>query len=120
MQIVSPIYDLSFVLTKYGFAQGKDLVARDKRYENAFCSDSDLECWWKFAPDPDKEYPYLRGEADHPLVSIRVDPQSRTLYCDVEVCGTYHTSGDDLDIITDTIAEMAERGYLWKKVIIAE
>lgn len=114
MQMIAPMYDLSYVLKRYGFNLGKELVAEDARYADAFCNDCELDWWWKFAPDPDGGSPYLMGEDAHPLVSICVNPETRLLYCDVEVYGTYHTSGSDLDVITDTIAELAKHGFLWR------
>lgn len=114
MQMIAPMYELSYVLRHYGFALGRELVAKDARYADAFSSDHELDWWWKFAPDPNEENPYLMGEDTHPLVSMCVNPETRLLYCDVEVCGTYHTEGSDLDVITDTIAALARDKYLWR------
>ena len=64
-----------------------------------------------FAMDPDEDE-VMYAEDDLPACYIEIDPESRRLWCEGIPCGTYHISGWELDIITDTIYKMTQDGIL--------
>ena len=75
--------------------------------------------YYKFLMDeenPDKIF-YADKEYDQPMVSIAVRIEKNyknDIYISCVPSGTYHISGQDLDIVIDTIAELTEAGLLEK------
>ena len=94
-------------LRKYGFRPWEEW---DDGVANIYPSKGS---WLIFALDPEEDrYEIMYAEDDLPACYIEIDPETRRLWCEAIPFGTYHISGWELDIITDTIYKMAQDGIL--------
>lgn len=111
-------------LRKYGFKTGKEwadqgercLIGEGYKYQHGW--------YHKFLmdeEDPNKIL-YANEEYDQPVVKISVRTEKdvlgneflNNLYIDCTPWCTYHIGGSDLDIVTETIFDLAKDGLLEK------
>ena len=73
--------------------------------------------YYKFLMDYEDEskIAYIDEEYDIPCVEIGVRTELRDIYIDINVEGTYHIGGSDLDIVIETIMDLAQAGLLEKE-----
>lgn len=114
MLTIAPMFNLSYVLRREGFKTGEEWLEKDEAYKSVIFSEKDKKDWWKFPDDPDCEKPFWMGEYGRPIAHICVDAETHRIWCDVEPCGSYHACGEELDVITNTIASLAKNGYIWR------
>ena len=105
-------------LRKYGFKRGREFFGKER-----WCGESGIGYGyvadWMIKFLMDVENPeliaYTDTEFDIPMVEIafRTDEKGwNDLYIDCAPSCTYHISGSDLDIVTDTIFELTQAGLV--------
>ncbi len=103
-------------LREFGFATGFELIAQDCRYEPVFDGCRYMLPWWhKFLPDPDTGSPIMMDEDNcNPILHawVSTDGGENSLWFDVVPCCTYHAEMQDLDLVTDTVFELAQAGLI--------
>lgn len=102
-------------LRKYGFKTGKEWAdAGEKCLSNLGYAYQHV--WWhKFYMDPSKDNEciyYADDDFDQPMVQITIRTESRDLWIDCTPSCTYHISGEELDIVVETIMRLTEDGLL--------
>ena len=61
---------------------------------------------WLIFKENEEEGGIDYAEDELPMCYIEIDPQSRRVWCEAAPSCTYHISGWELDIITDTIHKL--------------
>lgn len=103
-------------LREFGFRLGKEWADAGERCLEGIGYQYQHGWWHKFLMDPDDKSKILYADDDYdqPLVRITVRTEYRDLYVDCTPSGTYHIGGEDLDIILETIYDLAKAGLIEK------
>lgn len=113
------------ILRDYGFHLGKEDFGKERWCGDGLGFQYQAEWYHKFLrlDEETGEYNSVTGkiiytddELDIPMVQIsfRIG-KGNDLYIDCAPSGTYHIEGRDLDIITETIYDLTQAGFLEKE-----
>lgn len=106
-------------LRKYGFKLGREWAEQGERCLEGIGYEYQHEWYHKFLmdeEDPDNIL-YADEDYDQPVASIAVrigNNYKNDLYIECIPSGTYHVSGSELDVVTDTLFDLAQAGLLEK------
>ena len=100
-------------LSKYGFKTGKEWAEAGERCLDDIGYKYQHNWYHKFLMDLDEpeRIAYISDEYDIPRIQIRIIEENRNLDIAVAAEETW-VSGEDLDIVTDTIFELTNAGIL--------
>ena len=107
--------DLS-VLRDFGFTTGREVNEEFDENNTFLVDDSQLDDWFKFyrhGDDEDEDYAgHIIVDNDVAEVSIQIPVTNRKLWVEVAPIASYHAEGNELDVVTDTIAQLAVAGII--------
>lgn len=114
------------ILRKYGFKQGKEFFGKERWCGDGSGYQYQGEWYHKFLlfNEETGEYAsdvggiaYTEEEFDIPMVQMSFrTTMNNDLYIDCAPSCTYHISGDELDIVADTIFELVRDGVVEKYI----
>lgn len=105
-------------LRKFGFALGHELIEMGETFEEVLDGCEYMKDWWiKFKMDPDSPEEIEMTEDGNPVCEAWVDTRygHNHLWFDASPNCTYHVSMNELDIVTDTVFELAMAGLIEKR-----
>lgn len=106
--------DLS-VLRDFGFITGKEVNEEFDENNTFLVDDVSLDSWFKFyryGDDDEDCAGHIIQDNDVAEVSIEILADSRRLWVEVAPIASYHAEGSELDVVTDTIAQLAVAGII--------
>ena len=108
--------DLS-VLRNFGFTTGKEVKTEFDESNTSLVDDLSLDSWFKFFRYEDDHYNKdisgrIIQDNDVAEVSIQILADSRRVWVEVAPIASYHVEGSELDVVTDTIAQLAVAGII--------
>lgn len=96
-------------LREYGFKPGKEY----RNYEELICNDWQYDNYFYFKKSYDNPDEVLISEdTEHPLVSMEVSKEHRTIYIETEPDCTYNISSLDIAEVLNIIALMIKDGLI--------
>lgn len=106
-------------LREYGFKTGKEWADAGERCLAGIGYEYLHNRWFKFRMDIDEEtgeltdkIMYTEEQFSIPMVEVSVIPETRYIYLDLAPSCTYHISGDELDVATDTLYQLISDGLV--------
>lgn len=103
-------------LRKFGFRTGAEL-SEDEDFEEFLSGCSYMNDWWiKYQMNPDFPDKVKVTEDENPVCEAWVDTREgkNYLWFDVTPDCTYHASMDELELITETVFDLAMAGLIEK------
>lgn len=96
-------------LREYGFKPGKEWLG----HERLICNNWQYDSYYYFKTEYENPNSVLKSEeTEHPLVSMEVDKEHRTIYIEAEPDCTYNVTSIDIAEVLNIIALMVKDGLI--------